>query len=367
MKKGVMREYMQTAPVLYLNEEGLIKKSGQIVAELGKRALISGGPRALQSIENDLVSSLDKAGIAWEKHVFKGECSENNINLIMSKANNISAEVIIGVGGGKSLDCAKVVADRCGLPIVTIPTIAATCAAVTPLSIVYNDAGEYQLDYYLRSNPDLVLVDPIVITNAPVKYFTSGILDALSKWYEGRAAVKNIDNPDIFTASAIKLAELLYTRINKQGEEAIKLVKYKKTGQALKDVIDLNIFTTGIIQSIGQKTCRGAAAHSIHNALTIIEESHELLHGLKVGYGIVVQLFMEDLPEEEIKEVVYFFRKLGLEPSLKGLKLPYSKKIIEGVAQKATTDPVMRLMPFKVSKEMVISAIDKLENTVPNY
>ncbi len=58
------------------------------------------------------------------------------------QASGDDRAVVIGVGGGALLDSAKVLARRLGVPLVAIPTIAATCAAWTPLSVWYGDAGQ---------------------------------------------------------------------------------------------------------------------------------------------------------------------------------------------------------------------------------
>lgn len=74
------------------------------------------------------------------KVLFSGHCSESDVAQLVAEAGDDRA-VVIGVGGGALLDTAKAVARRLGLPVVAIPTIAATCAAWTPLSVWYNDAG----------------------------------------------------------------------------------------------------------------------------------------------------------------------------------------------------------------------------------
>ncbi len=65
-----------------------------------------------------------------------------------------------------------------------IPTIAATCAAWTPLSVWYNDAGQaLQFEIFDDAN-FLVLVEPQIVLNAPAEYLLAGIGDTLAKWYE---------------------------------------------------------------------------------------------------------------------------------------------------------------------------------------
>ncbi|MGU3489794.1 iron-containing alcohol dehydrogenase, partial [Enterobacter bugandensis] len=86
--------------------------------------------------------------------------------------------------GGRVMDTAKPVARGLNLPFVALPTVAATCAAWTPLSVWYNDAGQaLQFEIFDDAN-FLVLVEPEIILNAPKEYLLAGIGDTLAKWYE---------------------------------------------------------------------------------------------------------------------------------------------------------------------------------------
>jgi glycerol dehydrogenase len=93
----------------------------------------------------------------------------------------------------------------------------------------------------------------------------------------------------------------------------------------------------------------------------MMEESHDILHGLKVGYGIMVQLVVQNCPKKEFDDALSFFRKLGLQPSLRGLKLPYDPAMVLRVAEKAANDPDIGPVNFKVSKQIIAAAMHKLE------
>lgn len=357
------KDYTLVSPAQYISKENILDDCGKFILRWGKKALVSGGTRAMNAIEEQLFPALDRSGIQWDKQKFSGECCEESISTIINKAKSVNADVIIGVGGGKSLDSAKAAAECCGIPVVCIPTIAATCAASSALSVIYTSEGVHQRDYYLEKNPNLVLVDPTVIANAPIEYFESGILDSLSKWYEGRAAFKRIKDPDVSTLSAIRLSLLLNEIMEEEAESAVKAVKNNMVIPSVITIIDLNIYLAAVIQGFGKRT-RGAAAHCIHSGLSVLEESHSLLHGFKVGYGMVVQLFMEEAPISEIGRVVNFFRLMDLEPSFKGMKLPFSPQILKAVAEKSLLGDTMKYMPFDVTADKVIVAMEKAEKEV---
>lgn len=65
----------------------------------------------------------------------------------------------VGIGGGKCLDTVKLAGDQLGKPVVTIATIASTCAAVTKISIMYNADGSFKDIPKLKAAPG-TLSDP---------------------------------------------------------------------------------------------------------------------------------------------------------------------------------------------------------------
>ena len=356
---------VRTGPAQYINRAGILRQAGDCIAPWGKRALISGGKNALAAAETPLIKSLEKCGITWHKHLFTGESSPANIAKIKAQARGFKADVIVGAGGGKSLDAAKQAAAELGLSAVCIPTIAATCAASTALSIIYNDRGVFQSARSHPRNPSLVLVDPEIITRSPGIYLRAGIMDSLAKWYEGRSVWPCLPSPDVQTAAAIQLAGVLYEGHRKYALEAVRLNAEHGVEDALIQTVDLAILLTGVVQTLAKGTLFTAIAHSLQNGLTLMRESHRVPHGLKVGYGILVQLRVEKCPQKEFEDVLSFFRQLGLEPSLKSLGLPFDRELVLRIAEMAATNPEMGPLNYPVNKLVIASAMEELENRFP--
>ena len=354
-------DFLRTGPAQYINRPLIVRQAGEYVAQWGKRALISGGKTALKVSEKHLTRSLAGAGVKTETLLFQGECSPANIARIKTRSQRFKADVIIGVGGGKSLDTAKQAAAELGLPAVCVPTIAATCAATTALTVVYDDHGVF-LRYHIHPrNPSLVLVDPEIITRSPEIYLRAGIMDSLAKWYEGRAVWPSVKNPDVLSSSAFQLADVLYQGHRKNAIGAVRSNAAHRVDDALIQTLDITILLTGMIQTLAKGTLFTGLAHPVHNGLTLMNESHDVLHGLKVGYGIMVQLLVQNCPRKEFDDALAFFRKLGLEPSLKGLKLPYDRTLVLRVAEKAANDPDIGPLDFPHNTEAVAAAMVKLE------
>lgn len=62
----------------------------------------------------------------------------------------VQPAVIAGIGGGKTIDVAKAVANRLNLPLIIVPTAASTDAPTSSLSVVYTESGERIGSYFLK-------------------------------------------------------------------------------------------------------------------------------------------------------------------------------------------------------------------------
>lgn len=121
---------------------------------------------------------------------FNGEASDNEINRVVAIAKDNGSNIIIGLGGGKTIDSAKAIADVLAVPVIIAPTIASTDAPTSALSVIYTDEGAFEKYIFYSKNPDLVLVDTQVICQAPKRLLASGIADGLATWVEARAVMQ---------------------------------------------------------------------------------------------------------------------------------------------------------------------------------
>ena len=86
-------------------------------------------------------------------------------------------DAVVGLGGGKIIDCAKYAAARVGLPLVAVATNLSHDGLCSPVATLDNDAGRGS---YGVPNPIAIVIDLDVIREAPVRFVRSGIGDAIS-------------------------------------------------------------------------------------------------------------------------------------------------------------------------------------------
>ena len=129
---------LKIAPAQVIRGSGALQQVGSTIAQLGSRPLLIGGDRTLPIILPRLESALIGETCTIAQASYGADCSESALRSLKRAVAEHQADLIIGSGGGKALDAAKLIADQCKLPIVTIPTSGATCAAWTALTFLFS-------------------------------------------------------------------------------------------------------------------------------------------------------------------------------------------------------------------------------------
>lgn len=349
---------LAVAPAKVTRGSGVLANSSQAITSLGNRPLLVAGKKSFSSSQPFLQPMMDGKELSFAKCYYTPDCSEASLKNLQKAAKEHKANVIVGVGGGKALDTAKLLAHQLQLPVVTIPTSAATCAAWTALSNVYSDVGEFIYDVELARCPDLLILDYELIKTAPQHTLVAGIGDAIAKWYE--ASVSSGNSEQTLVIAAVQQARVLRDILLQKSSAALR----SPGSEVWCQVVDATVLLAGVIGGIGGAQCRTVAAHAVHNGLTNLC-GHGSIHGEKVAYGILVQLRLEEMLQNNQlaaaarQQLLKFYAEIGLPQKLADLGLgEITLTQLQNVAQitLAPSSDIHRL-PFSVSLEQLMAAM----------
>jgi len=291
------------------NALAVLKEEAQ---RLGAKAVVLCDPFVYKNYLEDIKINLGEDCEA-QYIEFGGECSDEEINRIRSLVDN--ADVVIGVGGGKTLDAAKILAIDIKAKIITVPTLASTDAPCSAVSVVYTSEGLYKRIVFHPRNPDCVLVDTSIIVKAPVRLLVAGMGDAFATYLEAKDCklthTKNVIGRSV-TLSSFSLARLCHETLIENGVSAKLAAEQQVATPAFEAVVEANTFLSGM----GFENCGLAGAHGIEAALTALDATHDNWHGEKVALGILVMMFLTPKKPALIDTVYSFCESVGLPTTL---------------------------------------------------
>ncbi|MFP5259308.1 MAG: glycerol dehydrogenase [Acidobacteriota bacterium] len=344
-------------PGRYIQGSGALSRLGNELARLGKRHLCIGSPHPLEHLLPPVLPDLEQAG-AVRVERFGRECTDQEIERLLAVAREFAAETVTAVGGGKTLDTAKAVAARAGLPVAVVPTIASTDAPCSSVCIIYSPAGVFERVDLLPRNPDLVLVDTEIMAKAPARFLAAGMGDALATWFEADSCRisrgANIAG-DVGSMTAHALARLCYETVRDWGLSALTACEAGVVTPALERVVEANTLLSGL----GFESGGLGAAHSVHNGLTALAGVRGRYHGEKVAFGVLASLYLTDKPLAVIDEVYALCAALGLPTTLADLGLGgVSAEELLRVAEKACSPgESIHNEPAEISPGLVRAAL----------
>lgn len=346
------------SPSRYIQGKGTLSELTKYTSKLGKKMLVLVSKSGKGRVEDKLKTAVEGTDteLVWE--IFGGECSTNEINRICEDTKSFGCDIVVGIGGGKILDTAKAVAYYCNVAAVCVPTAASTDAPCSALSVIYTDDGQFESYLWLPSNPDIVLLDTDIVAKAPARLIISGMGDALATYFETRACMRSNAISCMggsVSKTAMALSELCYNTLIEDGPKAKIAVEAGACTAAVENIIEANTYLSGI----GFESGGIAAAHAIHNGLTCIDETHHMYHGEKVAFGVITQLILENVDQEDLYEVCDFLYDVGLPMTLEdlGIKKIDHEKLYEAATLACAETDTAHNMPFEVTPDTVYNAM----------
>ena len=312
-------------PRKYVQGKNSLLKFHEEMEYMGKRWLFICSNSGYKACHDKIEESFGSADDFRRYEVFGGISSKGEIEKMKKIVEEDKIDTVVAVGGGSAVDTAKATAYYCGKNIVVIPTVVATDAPCTGLSVIYNDDGSFNTYLFYPTNPDAVLVDSQVIANAPVKFLIAGMGDALGTYFEGRASIRT-ESPSLegtgITRTGLAIAKLCYETLRAYGSQAIVACENNVVTPALDAIIEANTYMSGV----GADNVNCAAAHSFYNGLTSLG-GHKAPHGNCVAFGTLVQLVLEGVEQDEFDDVQDFCLEVGLPVTLEELGVTKDEEI----------------------------------------
>lgn len=322
----------------YYQGTDILEKVGEEAAKnQWKRVLVLGGNTALQAVWPEVESGLTRFNITYTLNSYSGFNTAEDISSFVQLYEKESCDGIIGIGGGKIMDLAKAVAALANAPVFTVPTSAATCAAYAPLSVIYNESGRQEGIRFHNDEVAGVFVDLRVIANAPARLLAAGMADAMAKTCEYSSTHAELRYGEIDTAKycGYCLAKSADEILLNCGVKAYQAVEKKEITGDLEDAVFASIAVIGVVSGLGGYTNkpggRFAIAHGFNEVIRGRWETdpRKFLHGELVAVGIIAQLYVNGIPEDEIERVRTFYRAIHVPVTLTDLGLVLDDEQLE--------------------------------------
>ncbi len=317
-----------------------------------RRFLLVSGKGSLNRIARRLFPALS-TGRKGDIAVYEDN-SKDTVNDLVSLSKKFKPDVILGTGGGKILDVAKLAASMARIPFFSIPTQISHDGISSPVSIIRE--GDMTLSLG-ASIPMGVFVPLYIVKKASRRSTSSGVGDLLSNipavndWK--RAAERKGEKYDDYAAIvAHTAANSIYTLYNNNSPSAIKF-----TDEFIMRLVE-GLILSGVAMEISgnSRPCSGSE-HKISHAIDALFNS-PALHGEQVALGIIVSLCLQG---EDYKKMIKFFGQVGLPVHPKEINLS-CEQMIEAICYAPKTRPgrYTVLERRRVGKKLATETVKKL-------
>lgn len=292
-------EHKINLPSKIIVGHGVLDKIGELCSKLGfnngrKNIFMVTGPSTFKIAGKKLLETLENE----EYNVSYMEVLESNIgyvNWCQDEICDFNPNLILGVGGGKNIDVAKLASSEIGLPFISVPTTLSHDGIASPIASVKGMEEDFST---IAQTPIAILADTEIISKAPYRLLASGIGDILANLtavldWKLAHRIKNEYFGHFAAMLSQNSAEMMlssYEKIN-SSEESVRIV------------LEALITSSIAISVAGSSRPASGSEHLFSHALDKLGSDYAL-HGEQCGVGTIMMMYLHDGNWQLIKKAL---------------------------------------------------------------
>ena len=303
------------------------------------------------SLKNKKISYKIFDAIRNEPTVFEIDEAINNLKV------PLNFDIIVGIGGGSTLDFAKILAasgsikgsiknyigtnliNRPGIPTIMLPTTSGTGAEATPSAIVKDKKEGCKkgvISPYLI--PDLVILDPELTLSLPAKVTAETGIDAFTHAIECFIGKKSNTMSDLFALSSIRLISKNLLQAVKDGSN--KEARYNMTLASFYGGVAITNSGTGGVHALAYPLGgKYGMSHGLSNSILladVMEFNIEAVPEKFVKIAEVMGIKSDGFSEKQIaKEALNKIKEMISNSGVNLSRYKFSHKDLEYLARSA--------------------------------
>jgi len=296
---------------------GALEETADAVADLhlSGRPLIVTSPTPRQVAGDRVVEQLASLGPEPELIVVE-EASFEAVERVLDRARAVDPGYLVGVGGGKAIDIAKMAAADLEQGFVSVPTAASHDGIVSGRGSV----PEGDTRHSVAAKPPLAVVaDTTIIAESPWRLTTAGCADVISNYTAVRDwqlahRLQNVYYSEYAGALAQMTAEMLVENADSivEGLEESAWVVVKA------------LVSSGVAMSIaGSSRPASGAEHLFSHQLDRLAPGRAL-HGHQVGVGSIMTAYLQSGDRSDWQDVRGALDGIGAPTTAAGLGIDES-------------------------------------------
>ena len=274
-----------------------IHQVGEVCANLkiGRRALVVADATTMKIAGEIALQTLHDHKIRTEEYLIQGA----DWDAVMAAKDILTSKDVdyaLGVGGGRSIDVAKLSAFQAGVPFVSVPTAASHDGVVSSYASIEKDG---QKQSFQAHTPIAVIMDTGIIAESPFRLLAAGCGDIISNltavkdWALGR----NLRN-EYYSSYAAALSELA-ARLLIENAHTIKPRLEESAWFVAKALV-----SSGVAMSIaGSSRPASGSEHKFSHALDKLAKK-PALHGEQCGVGTIMMMYLHGGNWEEVRNAL---------------------------------------------------------------